>query len=134
MTTIYEPTHFVALEFICAQTPEIFKGFVMGLLFAVQGIFNGFGTFLVAPFINSQYVNQISHSGIHCPAGFYSLHIFLSICALIGYIIVVRRYQRRQRNPIINQQQLVESRYEHMFDERDKSEATKPIASYDIIN
>ena len=89
----------------------------MGLLFAVKAIFNGIATLIITPFIKSQY-NQ----GIHCLAGFYSMHMVLGVLALICYAFAVKKYKRRERNPVINEQQLIESRYEHMFNERDRVE------------
>ena len=95
---------------------------MMGLLFAVQAVFNGLATLIIGPFMQSQYSQDFNWGGIHCLAGFYSMHMVLGVLALICYVFAVKKYKRRERNPVINEQQLIESHYEHMFNERDRNE------------
>lgn len=91
----------------------------MGLLFAVEGVFNGLASMIIIPFTSSQNSNK--HRTIHCPGGYFSLQIFLGLLSLILYIVVVRQYQQREREPVANERQLVETHFEHMFNEREKS-------------
>ena len=102
-----------AFEFVIAQSPYNLRGFMIGILYAVQGIFALVAVLLVVPFTNT------SEKHINCPPGYYSLLIVLSVSLFIVYLIITRRYQRRERGPIVNERQMIETNFEHMFDLRD---------------
>ena len=109
----------LGFEFICAQSPNTFKGFMIGLLYAVQGIFALLAALVIVPFNGSQDFNH-RQGTVHCPYGFFSLQIGLCVVALIIYGLITHKYQQRQRDPITNEQVLIEVHFEHMLDERDK--------------
>ena len=92
---------------------------MIGALYAVQGIFGLLAAAVIVPFNSSQDLNY-RRGTIHCPLGFFSLQIGLCVIVLIFYGVITHKYQQRQRDPITNEQLLIEIHFEHMLDERDK--------------
>lgn len=58
------------------------------------------------PFVNAP--------NLECGLGYYVTVLILGLGALLVYVIVTRRYKRRERQLIGNEQQMIESYYERM--------------------
>ena len=100
-----------ALEFISAQSPHSMKGFLIGVFFAIKGLFQFIGAAAVVPFALPSiwdHVNALTNCGF----GYY---LFTLVVALIGvavFSIVVRRYKYRQRDERPYDARFVERYYE----------------------
>ena len=100
-----------ALEFISAQSPHSMKGFLIGVFFAIKGLFQFIGAAAVVPFALPSiwdHVNALTNCGF----GYY---LFTLVVALIGvavFSIVVRRYKYRQRDERPYDARFVEAYYE----------------------
>ena len=92
------------LEFICAQAPHTMKGLLIGVWYAMMSIH------YVAVSIaktNATTANNINYWTIH--SGMKGFGIFTSI---ILYLIVCKFYRYRERDEVINEQQMIEEQYE----------------------
>ena len=91
------------VEFICAQCPNSMKGLLIGLwyssLFVNYAVVNVLDIWL-------QRIEQGPWSIYHGVKGFL---IFISICL---FMLVSRRYQFRQRNEVVGEQNIIEKLYE----------------------
>lgn len=96
-------------EFISAQSPQTMKGLLIGVLFAIRGIFKVIITVAILPFS----VNEIweSRQMIDNPPPIFSCGfgylLFICTTGLIGFVlflVVARRYKYRKRDdPPFNQ-------------------------------
>ena len=93
-------------EFICAQSPHSMKGFLIGIFFAVKGLFQLIGVLgILLPFSFSQEYNR---TGLF----YFLLNIVISVVGVVAYVITARRYQYRQREEFCNVRKFVEEVYE----------------------
>ena len=76
------------MEFIYAQSPEMMKGLLTGLLYLVYGVFRGGGTifFHFYPKVNNA---QIIY--------FYIIFIIVACVGFVQFVIVACLYRNRQR-------------------------------------
>ncbi len=81
-------------EFICAQSPPSMKGLLIGLSFAIKGVFYAMGAVFVIPF---SFIPKESPS---CGVWYYGINVLLAIVAFILFISVARKYEYRQRDEI----------------------------------
>ena len=97
---------YIALyEFICAQSPNSMKGFLIGLSFAIKGLFQMFAILLIIPF------SHVTSSFPSCGMYYYVMNISVGILALIVYICVARRYKYRKRDEICDIYRYAEEYY-----------------------
>ena len=99
-------------EFICAQSPHSMKGLLMGLLFAIRGLFELCAVFTVIILI---YIREFYNS---CAIDYYLLNMILGIIGLLAYIYVAKRYKLRERNEPCHVRQYVEDYYSKIQKER----------------
>ncbi len=92
-------------EFICAQSPPSMKGLIIGLSFAIKGVFQAIAAFLLLVFI---YV-PTSHS--ICSVLYYGMNLLLAALTLIIYSYFAQKYKHRQRDEICNIYQYAEDYY-----------------------
>ena len=107
-----------SLEFISAQSPQPIKGFLIGIFFAIRGLFQ---------FLNSTVTIALSMKqpwasawrNIRAPSShqlwFYLLSFHNYIIGLIGLLlfsIAAKKYKYRKRNERLFQQQVVEDIFE----------------------
>ena len=78
-------------EFICSQSPHTMKGLLMGLLYAIKGLYQLLAALLVLPFA---LPSSISPS---CGFYYYLVNIVIGLVALLVYVWVARRYKYRER-------------------------------------
>ena len=86
-----------AFEFISAQSPHSMKGLLVGVFFAIKGLFQFISAAAVVPFAIPKIWNGI-HSVTNCGFGYYLFTIVVASVGLVVFSIVVRRYSYRQRD------------------------------------
>ncbi len=92
-------------EFICAQSPPSMKGLIIGLSFAIKGVFQAIAAFLLLVFIYF----PILHSS--CSVLYYGMNLLLAAFTLIIYSYFSKKYKHRQRDEICNIYQYAEDYY-----------------------
>ena len=84
---------YIALyEFICAQSPHSMKGFLIGLSFAIKGLFQALAALLIIPF------SFVTSSFPSCGMYYYIMNISVGMLALLVYVGVAKRYKYRKRD------------------------------------
>ena len=86
-----------AVEFISAQSPHSMKGLLIGVFFAIKGLFQFISAAAVVPFAIPEIWNHIN-TVPNCGFGYY---LFTTVASLIGLVVlfmVVRSYKYRQRD------------------------------------
>ena len=89
--------HSTAVEFISAQSPHSMKGLLVGVFFAIKGLFQFISAAAVVPFAIPRIWNGI-HSVTNCGFGYYLFTIVVASVGLVVFSVVVRRYSYRQRD------------------------------------
>ncbi len=93
-------------EFICAQSPHSMKGFLIGIFFAVKGLFQLIGVFaILLPF---SFWTDSPQVGL----AYFLLNIVISISGVVFFILAARRYQYREREEFCNERKYIEEFYE----------------------
>ena len=96
-------------EFICSQSPHSMKGLLIGLLYAIRGVYLLLATFLLLLF---RYVYPIStFHYISCGFWYYLMNIVIGVVALLVYTCVAKRYRYRVRDELCNVHQYAENYY-----------------------
>ena len=83
-----------SLQFIIAQSPQEMKGFLIGLLYGLDGIFKLIGINLYRLFL----FNQTSGCGFY----YYLCHTVILLIILIVYLFLSKNYKLRVRNDPVN--------------------------------
>ncbi len=68
-------------EFMCAQSPPSMKGLLIGLSFAIKGIFQAIGSLIIIPF------GYFPPSFPNCGLWYYGINTLLSFFSLIVHIL-----------------------------------------------
>ncbi len=93
-------------EFICAQSPHSMKGFLIGIFFAIKGLFQLIGVLgILLPFSiwrNSPFVGLV----------YFLVNIVISVAGVVAFIVAAKRYQYRQREEDCNVRKFIEEVYE----------------------
>ena len=92
-------------EFICAQSPHAMKGMLIGLSFAIRGLFQLLGFALNIPFL------FIKNHFLSCAIDFYILTIAVGVVGLAVYVYVARKYKLRERDEPCHVRRFVEEYY-----------------------
>ena len=100
-----------SFEFISAQGPHSMKGLLVGVFFAIKGLFQFISAAAVVPFAIPSIWNGI-HSVTNCGFGYYLLNVVVALTGLVVFTIVVRRYRYRQRDERPYDPRYVEQYYE----------------------
>ena len=103
--------HSTAVEFISAQSPHSMKGLLVGVFFAIKGLFQFISAAAVVPFAIPKIWNGI-HSVTNCGFGYYLFTIVVASVGLVVFSIVVRRYSYRQRDERPYDSRFAEQYYE----------------------
>ncbi len=83
-------------EFICSQSPNSMKGFLIGLSFAINGAFQVIFSILLTIFSHIQF----STPHLSCGLVYYLICISLTAASLLLYVYFARKYQPRKRDEI----------------------------------
>ena len=95
-----------AFEFICAQSPHSMKGVLIGIFFAVKGLFQLIGVLgILLPF---SFWQNSPRAGLV----YFLLNIVISIVGVVAFTVTARRYQYRQRDEFCNERKYIEEVYE----------------------
>ena len=89
------------LQFICAQSPQSMKGFMIGSMWVITVII-----VVVSYFI--YYAWSLKCIGPGCGTGYFSLVTLLSMAGFVVYCVVAKRYRLRERDDCPNNQAIVE--------------------------
>ena len=81
------------------------KGMLIGLWYAIKGLFELLATLLVIPFMFWK------HSFPSCGFAYYLVNIVIGVFALTVYVCVARRYKKRERDEPYNIRQYAEEYY-----------------------
>ena len=92
-------------EFICSQSPHSMKGLLIGVLYAIRGLYQLVATFLVVPF--TALPNQL----VSCGCWYYTMNVVIGVVALLVYMCVAKRYRYRVRDEFCNIHQYAEDYY-----------------------
>ena len=96
------------LEFICSQSPHSMKGLLIGLLYAIKGLYQLLATILVVPFAVG-YIYHPSH--ISCGFSYYLVNIVIGLIAVLTYMWVAKKYKYRERDEICEIHRYAEEYY-----------------------
>ena len=93
-------------EFICAQSPNSMKGFVIGILFAIKGLFQLIGVLgILFPF---SFWTTSPRAGLV----YFLVNIVISVLGVVVFTIAAKRYQYRQRDELYNERKYIEEVFE----------------------
>ena len=98
-------TYTAVFEFICSQSPHSMKGLLIGVLYAIRGLYQLVATLLVLPFA-LRTIHPIS-----CGFWYYLMNIVIGVVALLVYMCVAKRYRFRVRDEFCNIHQYAENYY-----------------------
>ena len=98
-------------EFICAQSPHSMKGFLIGVSFAIKGLFQLLGVLVV--FLPFNFWS-VSISFPSCGFGYYLVNIVISIIGLIAFTYTAKKYKYRQRDEFCDERRYIEEFYENV--------------------
>ena len=91
-----------AFEFISAQSPHFMKGLIVGLFFAIVGVFELFGAVALIPFSLKEVWDTDSMREnppiTNCGFGYILLTFAVSLVGRIVFMIVVKKYTYRVRD------------------------------------
>ena len=86
-------------EFICSQSPHSMKGLLIGLLYAIKGLYQLLATILVVPFAVG-YSSHPDHpkvpnrfAQISCGFYYYLVNIVIGLIAVLTYMWVADKYK-----------------------------------------
>ena len=103
--------HATSFEFISAQSPHSMKGLLVGVFFAIKGLFQFISAAAVVPFAIPKIWNHI-YSVTNCGFGYYLFTIVVASIGLVVFSVVVRRYKYRQRDERPYDTRFAEAYYE----------------------
>ena len=96
------------LEFICSQSPHSMKGLLIGLLYAIKGLYELLAIILVVPFAVG-YIYRPSH--MSCGFYYYLVNIVIGVIAVLTYMLVAKKYKYRERDEICDVHRYAEEYY-----------------------
>ena len=99
-------------EFICSQSPHSMKGLLIGVLYAIRGLYQLIAALLTIPYI---LVDTFHFS---CGFYFYLVNMVIGLVAVLVYAWVAKRYRYRVRDELCNVHQYAEEYYSNTQQER----------------
>ena len=116
--------HIAVFEFICSQSPHSMKGLLIGVFFAIRGIFQFLGALLfMFPFLDW----KLSSPFPSCGFIYYLINIVLGLVGVVAYTWTARGYRNRQRDEPDNIYRYAEEYY-------DKDGPSSFSGKYDNLN
>ena len=95
------------LEFISAQSPRSMKGLLIGMFYAIRGVFKFLGAVIILPFSQKRLwttAHQGDHSVINCGFGYLLLNCLVGAIGLVLFSVAAKLYRYRKRDdPPFNQ-------------------------------
>ena len=99
--------HVALLQFICAQSPYSMKGMLIGLFFAIRGLFHGISGIIITESVFS-FIHQSFPS---CGMYYYLMNIGVGVVGFLVFVIVAKRYKYRKRDEICHVYRYAEEYY-----------------------
>ena len=93
-------------EFICSQSPHSMKGLLIGVFYAIRGLYQVLGALLMLPY---NYLG--AHMNPSCGFYFYLMNLVIGLVAVLVYVWVAKRYRYRVRDELCNVHQYAEEYY-----------------------
>ena len=90
------------LQFICAQSPQSMKGFMIGSMWVITVII-----VVISYFVYYAWTQRCTGPG--CGTGYFSLVTLLSVTGFVVYFVVAKRYRLRERDDYPNNQAIVDN-------------------------
>ena len=91
-----------SLEFISAQSPHFMKGLIIGLLFAIVGLFQLIGAVALVPFSVENFwatASMIKEPPVtNCGFGYLLFTSVVAFTGLVSFVIVAKKYTYRVRD------------------------------------
>ena len=100
-------------EFICSQSPHSMKGLLIGVLYAIRGLYQLIAALLTLPFI---VLVDMFHPS--CGFYFYLVNMVIGLVAVLVYAWVAKRYRYRVRDELCNVHQYAEEYYSNTQQDR----------------
>ncbi len=99
--------YIAVFEFICSQSPHSMKGLLIGLLYAIKGLYQLLAILLVVPFGVSSLNSLFPSCGFY----YYLVNIVIGVIALLVYVWVAKRYRYRESDEPSNIHRYAEEYY-----------------------
>ena len=99
------------LEFISAQSPHSMKGLLVGVFFAIQGVFQLIGITAILPVSLTQPWPLTLPSVISCCSVYLSFILLMGLLGFILLIFAAKKYKYRERDDILFRQRDIEEVY-----------------------
>ena len=103
------------LEFIIAQSPFGMRGLLIGVFYAMNGLFDALVGLLLVTVTFSFQENPLHMRGLSCGSWYYLTTIIVGIIGIVLFFLGAAWYKIRQRGghrTLINHQTVIESYYE----------------------
>ena len=108
ISRLFELITLIAMyEFILAQSPHAMKGLIIGLSFAIRGIFRAFGSLLFLPFVLYWKTTSLPS----CGTVYFLVNIVIGVVSLVVYVYNAKKYQYRLRDEPCHVRRYVEEYY-----------------------
>ena len=110
-----------AFEFISAQSPISMKGLLVGVYFAIKGVFQAISAVAMVPFaLQRIWTNKLGKNPptTNCAFGYYLFTIAVAVVGFILFSVAVKRYRYRQRDERPYDQRFAEQYYQRCISER----------------
>ncbi len=101
-------------EFICSQSPHSMKGLLIGVSFAVEGLFD----LLCILFVFVFHYSWKTPTFPSCCMTYYLIIVFVGLVALSLYVFETRGYQYRMRDEPCHVHRYVEEYYSKIQEEK----------------
>ena len=99
------------LEFISAQSPQSMKGLLVGVFFAIQGIFQLIGITAILPVSLTQPWPLTLPSAFSCCSVYLGFILLMGLLGFVLFTFAVKKYKYRERDDILFRQRDVEEVY-----------------------
>ena len=117
------------LEFISAQSPNTMKGVLVGMLFAIRGLFQLIGAVVLIPFTLDQLWKdpylQKEPPVTNCGFGYFLLITAVAMVGLILFSVASKRYKYRRRGDEPYSQSQIEDIFSRRIEQRQQSERSR---------
>ena len=100
------------LEFISAQSPHSMKGLLVGVFFAIKGLFQFLGSVIIIPF-SLKHLWGAGHlkehpSVISCGFSYFLLTCVVGLIGFVLFLVAAKKYKYRERDEVTFRQRDVE--------------------------
>ena len=99
------------LEFISAQSSHSMKGLLVGVFFAIQGVFQLIGVSAILPVSLTQPWPLTLPSVISCCSVYLGFVLLVGLLGFVLFILAAKKYKYRERDDILFRQRDIEEVY-----------------------